>query len=282
MERGWLMSVGNGFAGVVLVLAVVGLAVVATGCSEEVYHGLSERRANELIVALEQEGIRADKVKDPAGEAKWMVTVPGGEEVQAWQVLEQKGLPRPEVEGFGSYYPTGGLIPTASEERILYQHATAQELRKTLLKIDGVVDAQVNLVLPEKPRVKLANQEVEQPRASVLVTYRAGEGSDPPVPVAEVERLMVGGVERLTAERVEVVMTEAGGTARPTEGPAFEQVGPVSVAPRSKGMLQGVVGLLGGIIALLGGGIVFLLWRRMGDEEETSLGGEVEGNEEAF
>ena len=273
-QSGWKQRVETWFGRIAALCwpAIVLLVLLVTGCSEEVYHGLSERRANQLVVALEQSGIQASKAKDPAGEGKWMVTVPSGEEVRAWKSLEQKGLPRPEVQGFGSYYPTGGLIPTASEERILYQHATAQELRKTLLKIEGVVEAQVNLVLPEKPRVKLANQEVEKPRASVLIKHRVGgEASESPVAVQEVERLVVGGVERLTADRVEVVLTPAQGAAEALEKPDFEQVGPVAVAPRSKSMLQGVVGLMGVIIVVLGAGVVFLLWRQMSGAESTEL-----------
>ena len=160
-------------------ISAVLVLLVATGCQQEVYHGLSERQANQLVVALEQHGIRADKAADGSEEESWMVTVPSGEKVRAWKLLEQKGLPRPEVSGIGEFYPTGGLIPTASEERVLYQYATAQELRKTLLKVDGVVAAQVNLVLPEKPRVRLANTEVEPPRASVLVKFQAGSGERP-------------------------------------------------------------------------------------------------------
>jgi len=31
--------------------------------------------------------------------------------------FESEGLPKPEVEGYGEHYPTGGLIPTSDEQR---------------------------------------------------------------------------------------------------------------------------------------------------------------------
>lgn len=240
------------------------------GCREEVYHDLSERRANELVVALEQEGIRADKVQDPSSDGKWMVTVPSGEKVRAWKTLESNGLPKPDVQGFGEFYPTGGLIPTSSEEQILFQYATAQELRKTLLKVDGVVDAQVNLVLPEEPRVKLANTEVEPPRASVLVKYTPTRASpkENPVTREQIEKLVAGGVKGLERKRVEVIMTEARDATEELEEPEFAQVGPVAVAPQSKRALQAVIGVMGLIVVILGGGVVFLLWQRLRENSE--------------
>lgn len=241
------------------------LLLVVTGCRQEVYHGLSERRANRLVVELEQEGIRADKVRDPSGEKKWMVTVPSGEKVRAWRALEAEGLPKPEVEGFGEFYPTGGLIPTSSEEQILFQYATAQELRKTLLEIDGVVGAQVNLVLPEEPRVQLANTEVEPARASVLVKYTPVRSSpkSKPITAEAVKKLVAGGVKGLERKRVEVITTRAREATEQLEEPEFAQVGPVAVAPRSKRVLQVVIGVLGLIAVVLGGGVVYLLWQRL-------------------
>lgn len=247
------------------------LAVLAVGCQEEVYHGLSERQANRLVVALEQEGVSADKLRGASGEGTWTVTVPSGQKVRAWKLLEARGLPEPETDGFDEFYPTGGLIPTASEERILYQYATSQELRETLLKVDRVVDAQVNLVLPEKPQVQLSNTEVEPPRASVLVKYRPGGTSsrgELPVSRDEIERLVAGGVERLERENVEVVLSAARNPVGNVQEPDFAKVGPVSVAPGSTTVARAVIGGMGVIVLVLGGGVAYLLWERLRDDDE--------------
>ena len=102
----------------------------------------------------------------------------------------------------------------------------------------------------------------------MLVKYRKDPGQEgPPLAKDEIVRIVVGGVERLTAKHVEVVLTPAKDASGELKDPDFQQVGPVSVAPRSKMALQGVIGLMGLIIVVLGSGIVFLLWKRMSDDE---------------
>ncbi len=269
MTTRFVEVIQSGRAGASLLFVVAVVCVV--GCQEEVYHGLNERRANRIVVALEKEGLAADKARDGSGEGGWMVTVPSGQKVRAWKVLEARGLPKPKTEGFSEFYPTGGLIPTASEERILYQYATGQELRKTLLKVDRVVDAQVNLVLPEEPRVQLSNTEVEPPRASVLVKYQPREQASgeprPPMTVAAIEKLIAGGVEGLERERVEVIVTPAGDPVAEADEPDFAKVGPVSVAPRSRGIARAVIGGMGVLVILLGAGVAYLLWSRLREDD---------------
>lgn len=231
-----------------------------TGCSEPIYHGLDEKQANEMVVVLEQHGLEAGKEKDPAGENTWKVTVPSAVKVEAWRVLQSQGLPRPKVSGFDAFYPSGGMVPTASEERVLLQYSTAQELRKSLLAVDSVVDAQVNLVLPEKPRVQLETTVVEPPRASVLIKHRSKD-EKPPMTAEQVRKLVAGGVEGLDAKNVEVILTRAERSAKPLVEPPLATVGPVSVAKKSKGVFQLLVAAMAFCIVLLTGGIVFLIFR---------------------
>lgn len=242
-------------------LGVVFMAVLWAGCSEAIHHGLSEGEANEIVVVLEQNAIEAHKAPDPAGEETWLIKVPSGSRVDAWRVLQIEGLPRPKVGGFGEFYPSGGLIPTSSEERILLQYATAQELQKTLLKIEGVVDAHVNLVIPQRPRVQLSGDVVERPRASVLVQYRAREDSEP-ITVEGVRALVTGGVEGLEPDAVRVVLMPLSRSAEPLLEPALAQVGPLAVAPGSKTPLQILFGTMGAMIVALAAVSIFFIIRR--------------------
>jgi type III secretion protein J len=247
----------------VLVLAMM---LGCIGCSAEIYHGLDEPEANEMVVVLEQHGIDADKARDPSGDNTWLVEVPEGQRVEAWRILEREGLPRPDVEGFGQFYPSGGLIPTASEERVLLQYATAQELQRSLLKIDGVLDAHVNLVMPEKPKIQLSGAETAPPRASVLVKYRArdtdGKALEPPVDTAAVRQLVAGGVEGLEPDAVEVMLTPAHRALAPLKDAELAQVGPVAVKSDNKVVLQGIIGGMFFAILVLSAGIVVLVVRR--------------------
>lgn len=246
----------------VILLTVVALSF--TGCSSEIYHDLEEQSANEMIVALEHHGIPAEKVPDVNAEGRWMLQVANADRVDAWKVLQSQGLPRPQVKGFDAHYPSSGLIPTSSEERILLQFSTSQELRRTLLTVDRVVDAQVNLVLPEKPRVPMPNQVAEKPRASVLVKFRPTETlTTPPLSDEQVATLVAGGVEALEAAQVKVIQTpEALVPREQIVSPRFAQVGPISVAPQSKNWMQLILGMMSMAVVLMGATIAFLLIRR--------------------
>lgn len=243
--------------------ALLGLvSLLLVGCTTELYHGLDEREANEMIVALERHGIQSDKELDPRDAEKWVVSVPNGVRVDAWEVLSARGLPRPDVSGFDAFYPRESLVPTADEERILLQYATAQELRETLLSIDTVIDAHVNLVLPEKPRVRLSTDTIAPPRASVLVKYRARDDEGPPISEADVKAMIAGGVDGLTQDNVTVLSTRADLGKQPVGEIQIASVGPVSVAAASKTALQLLVGGLVALMFALAGALVFVIFRQ--------------------
>ena len=243
-------------------IALLALALlVLSGCTTELYHGLEERQANEMIVVLERHGIPSQKEVDPREDEKWVVSVPSGVRVDAWEVLSSRGLPRPDVTGFDAFYPRESLVPTADEERILLQYATAQELRETLLTVDSVVDAQVNLVLPEKPRVRLSTDEISPPRASVLVKYRDRDDNGPPVSEADVKAMIAGGVDGLERDRVTVLLTRVDLGTEPVGEIEIASVGPVSVAAASKTALQLLVGGLILLMFTLVGALVFVIIR---------------------
>ncbi len=235
----------------------------AAGCTSEIYHGLGEQEANEMIVVLEQRGIEASKDADPEGDAMWVVKTPSHARVEAWRVLESEGLPRPAVRGVGEVYPSGGLIPTESEERALLQYTTAQELRRGLLKLDGVVDAHINLVMPKRARVQLPGTVPPKPRASVVLRYKAAaEAGAPPVSEDEVRQLVSWGVEDMEPESVAVVMKAESRSLAPIKPAALSQVGPIAVSTGTKGWLQGLIAGLCVVILVLGGLLAFVLTKR--------------------
>lgn len=262
---------GRRFVGMpgVLVCLLFGLLGFSMGCDEPIYHDLEEGQANEMVVALNQQGFSAEKQRDPNDGERWAVVVPGSQRVSAWEALAQDGLPRPGPGGFGEFYPSSGLIPTAQEERVVLQYATAREIQASLLKVKGVVDAHVNLVLPEKPRVQMSNSVVAEPRASVLVQWRGREeGDGPPLSEEEVRLLVSGGVEQLRPESVHVVMIASPAPPPLVAGPELARVGPLKVAPESSGLLKGLVLLMGGIIIGLASLVAYLVLmaRRGGGE----------------
>lgn len=245
-----------------LLSLMLAMTCLLSACTAEVYHGLEEQSANEMIVALEQQGIEGQKSPDPNNKGAWMLVVPSQSRVQAMSTLKAQGLPRPAPEGFGKFYPSGGLIPTSNEEHVLLQYATAQELRRSLLLVDGVVDAHVNLVMPKKSRVNLSRDPAQKTRASVLVRYRAKADGSSPISEPQIKELFKGGVEELAAEDISVILTAE--EHKPLVETKLAQVGPIAVAPKSKIVLQLLIAGLCGAILALSAGVGFLLIRRKG------------------
>lgn len=255
MRRQWMATV------------VMACVILAIGCGEPLQHGLDEHEANAMVLLLHQQGIDAEKVRDPQNSEQWAVNVPAGQRVEAWTALEQEGFPRPESGGFDDFYPGGGLIPTANEERVILQYATARELQTSLLRIDGIVDAHVHLVLPEQPRVQLSDDDGSEPRASVLVQW-SDRGDGPPMDQEAIQNLISGAVEDLRPESVHVVKNPVGVTDRQPVEPSMSQVGPIAVASESARTLKGLVLLMGVVIVALAAGLVYLVIARRRDKQQ--------------
>jgi type III secretion protein J len=237
-------------------LALVALA----GCKVELQHGLDEEQANEMVSALEGHGVAAEKEPQGRGEG-WLVSVPSGEATRAWQVLRASGLPRRPVRGFEEVFGDPGLIPSPLEEQARLQEALAGDLERSLMAMDGVLDAHVHLVVPTQEPLAPSRGPLPVAGAAVLLVY-AAEGSGRVGPdVDAVRRLVAGAVAGLSPDAVEVVTTPR---ATGAEVPALEwvQVGPIQVSRASVGALQAVLAGLGALVLVLSGLLVVLLWRR--------------------
>jgi type III secretion protein J len=238
-------------------VAAVALAALGGGCRQEVRGGLRQAQAERVLEHLQQHGISGDKDRqEGGGTARFAVTVPRGEAARARRLLRRANLPRRPKQGLGEVFAGSRLLPTATEERALLRHALAGELSRTLESVDGVVEARVHVVLPERGLLRAASRSDAGAGAQASVLLRVGEGS--PLARGDVRRLVAGAVSGLEPDAVEVVTTAAGrptrgssgggsGQAAVTDGadPALVELGPFQVAPGSRGPL------LGSAVALL-------------------------------
>ncbi|OFX22382.1 MAG: secretion protein [Anaeromyxobacter sp. RBG_16_69_14] len=196
------------------------LALLAlTACSqEEIVHGLEESQANQVLVALDEDGMRAEKRREEGSEATWRVEVASSEAPRAQRLLAERELPRPRPPGFGEIFGKGSIVPTPAEERALYLHALSGELARSVEAIDGVVEARVHLALP--PADSLRPEPVTTPRAAVLVKVRPGARSRLEPLAPGIQSLVAGAVAGLDATAVSVVVAEAAPAARTPDGGA--------------------------------------------------------------
>jgi type III secretion protein J len=240
-------------------LLLAATATVLGGCTTPVAGDLTERDANEVVVALEDSGVAATKVPDPTHEGRWRVDVPRHEGAAAVTALQTHGLPHPNAPGVLDTLDEGALIPSRASEHARLIAGTSGELERSLLGIDGVLSARVHLAVTPRDSLALDAHPLV-PTASVLLRHR---GATPPVGVADVQRLVAGAVPGLNPERVSVV-TSPVPDAHAASRNGLTRFGPVSVARGSVGPLRWLVAIATGTYLLLLGtiGAIWLRLRR--------------------
>lgn len=187
------------------------MALWASGCGvDAVVHGIDEREANHVIEVLADGDIAATKmVVDNGRTTSFTITVPNKNRIEATKILNRYQMPRRAESGYLEIFKDGGLIPTAGEERAKQLAAVEGEIEKQLHLIDGILDSQVQLVIPEETALRTA-QDVRAPTtASVTIKYLPGLGGAKPLSEPQVQAIVAAGVERLTPDNVVVVMTPA-------------------------------------------------------------------------
>lgn len=211
------------------------LMLSLTGCSAQLFGALSETAANQVVSALRNEGIAAEKVH--ATEDHWKVTVPDDEFARAVQVLKRRNLPPQQFDGLGVVFKKESLVSTPTEERARLIHAMSQELERSLSELDGVLVARVHPVIP--PHDPLNPKKVAS-SASVLIKHRPGAeiaGRE-----AMVRSLVASGIEGLSYDDVRVLLVVAEAQATTPDKPTVSR----AIPP----VFWGILGVLMGVLLL--------------------------------
>lgn len=189
-------------------LAASTLLPLLAGCAgEEILHGLGEPEANEVVVALDEAGITADKEREDGAEGAWTISVARRDATHAQRVLAERSLPRTRAAGFAEVFAKGSMVPTPTEEHALYLHALGGELSRSVEAIDGVVEARVHFGLPQPDPLRPGGRPA--PRAAVLVKCRAAACPGVRAVEAGIRSLVAGAADGLDPAAVSVVVTEA-------------------------------------------------------------------------
>lgn len=219
-------------------LTVATLLLLAACGQTELYGKLTETQANEMVAVLQNAGIDADKSN--GGEQGFAIATSKADFARAVQLLRAQGYPRDEFASLGTVFKKEGFVSSPLEERARLVYGLSQELSNTVSQIDGVVQARVQLAMPEADPL---SDKIKPSSASVFIKYRPG--SSPEKQVGQIKSLMVNAVEGLTYENVTVAMFPA-------------QPLPLAVPPSSAERIGDNATLLlipAGIVAAL-----FLVW----------------------
>jgi type III secretion protein J len=149
------------------VMALLAL-VMLSGCAErtntELYRSLPENEANRLVAFLDAHSIKAVK---QAGREGVAVLVSATSLPLAARLSTDAGLPREQYKGFGTVFQKDGLVSSPLEERARMMFAISQQLEAMLTQIEGIVEAKVSVVLPERR----SGRYTELPSAAVMVKH---------------------------------------------------------------------------------------------------------------
>lgn len=180
-----------------------------------IVNDVEEREANEIVVFLASKGIAADKVPSPTsggvggGQATtplWSIAVPVPRMTEAMAILNQNGLPRIKGVNLLDLFAKQGLMSSEKEENIRYQAGLAEQIGNTIRKIDGVIDADVQLSFPEPQTMPGAPGQVQQKVTASVYVKHQGILDDPNSHlVTKIKRLVAGSVTGLDINDVTVI-----------------------------------------------------------------------------
>lgn len=211
-----------GCRGTRAVLLVIALVLALAGCKEVVYHDLSERDVNEMIGVLAESGI--DARKTPAEKGRYVLEVDSGELGNAIQVLKQNGYPKEDFTNIGEVFEKSGLLSSPVEERARFIFAMSQTVSETLSRIDGVLTARVNLVLPENNPF---DKDLRPSSAAVFIKY------DPAYDLRDlqpdIKLLVQKSIEGLTYDKITLVMLPAQSSSDTFPSGAVQAAGPAGM-----------------------------------------------------
>jgi type III secretion protein J len=198
-----------------LIYLLLLFGLLAGGCSKPrtIVNGINEKEANEIIVFLASKGIDAQKMPNVGGGPgggglTFDIVVDSAQSVEALAFLNANGLPRRSGNTLLEIFKPSGLISSALQEKIRYESGLAEQIASTIRKIDGILDADVQLSFPEKDQLNQAEQAGEA-RASVYVKHQ-GVLDDPNTHlITKIKRLVASSVNELKFDNVTVIGDKA-------------------------------------------------------------------------
>lgn len=178
---------------------IFGFSLVACGGNVELLRDLSETEANEVMAALIEAGLSAEKL--PGKEGTVSLSIEKSQFSRAISLLNAEGLPHEKYAKMGDVFRKEGMISSPLEERARYLWALSQELSATISQIDGVVKARVHVVLPERS----SGAEPALPSsAAVFIKHKPGFIYDDVIP--QIKKLVSNSISGLSQEKVTVIV----------------------------------------------------------------------------
>jgi len=186
--------------------------IFLTGCETNmpIVNNVDEREANEIIVYLAKNNVEAQKSPSSAGEIAgagasnmWNIMVSENDSVKAMALLNEVGLPRRQGTSLLELFAKSGLMSSDREETIRYHAGLAEELKNTIRKMDGVLDADVQISFPlEEP---LPGEAPPKITAAIYVKHQGVLDNPNNHLESKIKRLVAGSIPKLEYDSVSVI-----------------------------------------------------------------------------
>ena len=193
---------------------LVTASFLLTSCDpmNSIISGVDEREANLIVVFLETRGIKAQKIKASSGNAvggqetatTFDIAVSQAQAIESMALLNKNGLPRKQGTTLLDLFAKQGLMTSDKEETIRYQAGLAQQINNTILMIDGVIDATVQLSFP--PESTGIGETQQEPITAAVYVKHQGVYDDPNAHLEnKIKRIVSGSVTGLDINNVTVI-----------------------------------------------------------------------------
>lgn len=192
--------------------------LLLSGCqsNESIVNNVDEREANEIVVFLASKGIEAQKVTAPASGVgatgpsdMFNINVSSDKMTAAMGILNRAGLPRRKGTNLLTLFAPQGLMTSTKQDNIRYQAGLAEELKNTIRKMDGVIDADVQISFPPDESTLPPGAKIPKTTAAVFVKHQ-GVLDDPNSHLdIKIKRLMAGSITGLEYDNVAVISDRA-------------------------------------------------------------------------
>jgi len=183
-----------------------------TGCETNmpIVNNIDEREANEIIVFLAKNNVDAQKTPSTAGEIAgagasnmWNIMVSESDSVKAMALLNEVGLPRRKGTNLLELFAKSGLMTSDREDTIRYHAGLSEELKNTIRKMDGVLDADVQISFPlEEP---LPGETPAKITAAIYVKHQGVLDNPNNHLESKIKRLVAGSIPKLEYDSVSVI-----------------------------------------------------------------------------
>lgn len=181
--------------------SIVFAAILLAGCKVELYSGLPESEANQMLALLMLKQIPAEKQVGKGGAVTLQVERDAF--VNAVEVLRQNGFPKTARKNMSDLFPSNQLVTSPTQERAKMLYLKEQQLESMLGAMDGVITANVAIAQGTDE----SGKQTGKPSAGVLIRYSPEMNLSNKE--AEIKSLVRDSVPDIDAANITVVLQPA-------------------------------------------------------------------------